>query len=43
MRSIDKPQAYYIQEDTTLLVQESYIPVPEVEKSNIYFLWFKLD
>lgn len=43
MRSIDKPQAYYIQEDTTLLVQESYIPVPEVEKSNIYYLWFKLD
>lgn len=41
MRDIENPRAYYIQDDTTLVVQSSYLPVPEVEE-NVYFLWFKV-
>ena len=42
MRDAENPRAYYIQDDTTLMMQSSYLPVPEVEE-NVYFLWFKVN
>ena len=41
MRDTDHSKAYYVQDDTTLMIQSSYAPVPEVEE-NTYFLWFKV-
>ncbi len=41
MRDAENPKAYYIQDDTTICLQSSYLPVPEVEE-NLYFLWFKM-
>lgn len=41
MRDMVNPRAYYVHDHTTLLVQESYIPVPEVAESQVYYLWFK--
>lgn len=42
MRDIDNPRAYFVQDDTTILVQSTYIPVPEVEGYEVYNLWFKV-
>lgn len=42
MRDLEKQDAYYIQDGSTLLVQDSYIPVPEAEGTQVYYLWFKI-
>lgn len=42
MRTEDESKAYFVQDDTTLLVQDTYLPVPEVEEAQVYYLWFKL-
>lgn len=41
MRSIENPKVYYIQDNTTLMMQSTYVPVPEAEEK-VYFLWFKI-
>lgn len=42
MRDINNPRAYFIQDNTTLVVQNTYEPVPEIENCKVYYLWFKV-
>lgn len=42
MRDLEKQDAYYVQDGSTLLVQNAYIPVPEAEGTQVYYLWFKI-
>ena len=41
MRDANNPRAYFVHDHTTLLIQDTYIPVSEVVESRIYYLWFK--
>lgn len=42
MRDAQNPNAYLIQDGAAMLVQDTYIPIPEVEGCQIYYLWFKV-
>ena len=42
MRDINNPRTYYVQNNTTLMMQNTYEPIPEIEKYQVYYLWFKI-
>lgn len=42
MRDMSNPKAYYVQNNTTLMMQNTYEPIPEIEKYQVYYLWFKI-
>lgn len=42
MRNEEDSKDYFVQDETTLLIQNTYLPVPEVEEGQVYYLWFKL-
>lgn len=42
MRDVNNPRAYYIKDQTTVVLQGGYEPIPEVDGDKVYYLWFKV-